>query len=111
MDLGLEGKVALVTGAARDVGREIATTLAREGAAVAINFRRSSAEAQALAQEIADGGGKASIYGADVADLAAVKAMVDAVAKDFGRLGILVDNAGLALRQRFVDSKPEDWHR
>jgi 3-oxoacyl-[acyl-carrier protein] reductase len=111
MDLGLEGKVALVTGAARDVGREVATTLAREGAAVAINFRRSAAEAKALAQEITDGGGRARAYGADVADLAAVKAMVDAVVKDFGRLDILVNNAGLALRQRFVESKPEDWHR
>jgi 3-oxoacyl-[acyl-carrier protein] reductase len=111
MDLGLEGKVALVTGASRDVGREIATTLAREGAAVAVNFNRSATEAQAVAREIAAGGGKAGVYGADVADLVAVTAMVDAVVRDFGRLDILVNNAGLARRQRFVETKPQDWHR
>jgi 3-oxoacyl-[acyl-carrier protein] reductase len=111
MDLSLAGKVALVTGAARDVGREIALTLAREGATVAINFRRSEGQAKALAQEIAAGGGKATICKADVADLAAVKAMVDGVIAEFGRLDILVNNAGLALRQRFIESKPEDWHR
>ena len=111
MDLGLKGKVALVTGAARDVGREIATTLAQEGAAVAINFHRSASDAKSAAQAIADDGGTAKTYGADVADFAAVTAMVDAVVKDFGRLDILVNNAGLALRQRFVETKPEDWHR
>ena len=100
-----------MTGAARDVGKEIATTLAREGAAVAINFRRSKAEAEAVVQEIRANGGKARSYGADVADLAAVGAMVESVVEDFGRLDILVNNAGLALRQRFVDSKPQDWHR
>src|SRR5262249_901254 len=75
------------------------------------NFHRSAAEAKTVAQEIVDGGGKAKTYGADVADLAAVKAMVDAVINDFGRLDVLVNNAGLALRRRFVETTPEDWHR
>jgi len=111
MDLGLNGKVALVTGAARDVGRQIALTLAAEGAAVAVNYHRSNADAEALVAEIAAGGGKAKAYRADVTDLAAVNAMVDAVVRDFGGLNIVVNNAGLALRQRFVETKPEDWRR
>jgi NAD(P)-dependent dehydrogenase (short-subunit alcohol dehydrogenase family) len=111
MDLGLNGKVALVTGAARDVGREIALTLAAEGASVAVNYHRSDADAEALVAEIAASGGRAKAYRADVADLAAVKVMVDAVVRDLGGLNIVVNNAGLALRQRFVETKPEDWRR
>jgi NAD(P)-dependent dehydrogenase (short-subunit alcohol dehydrogenase family) len=109
MDVGLNGKVALVTGAGRGVGREIAASLAREGAAVAINYRSSAADAESLVAEIAAAGGKAKPYAADVADFAAVKAMVDAIVKDFGGLNILINNAGLALRQRFVETKPADW--
>lgn len=111
MDLGLNGKVALVTGAARDVGREIALTLAAEGASVAVNYHSSDADAEALVAEIAASGGRAKAYRADVADLAAVKVMVDAVVRDLGGLNIVVNNAGLALRQRFVETKPEDWRR
>jgi len=111
MDLGLKGKVALVTGAGRDVGKEIAVTLAAEGAAVALNYRSSRAEAEAVVKEIVAKGGKAIAYQADVADFAAVKIMVDAIVKDLGGLNIVINNAGVALRQRFVDSKPEDWRR
>src|SRR4030095_8278299 len=68
-------------------------------------------EADTLVSEIAAKGIKAKAYKADVADFAAVKAMVDEVAKDFGALNILINNAGLALRQRFVETRPEDWHR
>ena len=111
MDLGLNGRVALVTGAARDVGREIALTLAAEGAAVAVNYRSSAAESDALVSEIAAKGGQAKAYQADVADFAAVQAMVAAVVNDFGGLNILINNAGLALRRRFVETTPEDWRR
>ena len=110
MDLGLNGKVALVTGAGRGVGREIALTLAREGASVAINYRSSAKDADALAGEITAAGGKAKAYRADVADFAAVAAMIGDVVKDFGALNILVNNAGLAKRQRFVETTPDDWH-
>jgi len=111
MELGLRGKVALITGGARDVGREIALTLAAEGAAVAINYRGSAQAAAALVSAIESRGGKAAAYQADISDDAAVRAMVDRIVADFGGLDILVNNAGLALRQRFVDSGPEDWHR
>jgi 3-oxoacyl-[acyl-carrier protein] reductase len=111
MDLGLRGKVAVVTGGASGVGREIALSLAAEGAHVAVNYRSSAKDAEALIGEIVAKGGNAKTYKADVADLAAVKAMVDEIVKDFGSLNILINNAGLAIRQRFLETKPEDWHR
>jgi 3-oxoacyl-[acyl-carrier protein] reductase len=111
MNLDLKGRVALVTGAARDVGREIALTLAAEGAAVAVNYRRSGEEAAALVSEIAAKGGAAKAYAADVADLTAVQNMVASVVKDFGGLNIVINNAGLAIRQRFTDTRPDDWKR
>jgi NAD(P)-dependent dehydrogenase (short-subunit alcohol dehydrogenase family) len=111
MDLALNGRVALVTGAARDVGREIAMTLAAEGAAVAVNYLSSAAEAEAVVAEITAKGGKAKAYKADVSDYTAVKGMVDAVVRDFGGLNILVNNAGFAKRQRFTDTTPDDWKK
>jgi NAD(P)-dependent dehydrogenase (short-subunit alcohol dehydrogenase family) len=111
MDLGMRGKIALVTGAARGVGREIALSLAAEGVSVAINYRSSAKEAETLVGEITAKGGKAKAYIADVSDFPAVKTMVDAVVKDFGNVNILINNAGVAIRQRFVETKPEDWRR
>jgi NAD(P)-dependent dehydrogenase (short-subunit alcohol dehydrogenase family) len=111
MDLHLAGKAALVTGGASGVGREIALALASEGAAVAVNYRRSGEAAQAIVAEIAARGGRAIACGADVADFAAVAAMVARVAQEFGRLDILVNNAGAAVRRRFADTTPEEWHR
>ena len=111
MDLGLKGKIALVTGATSGVGREIALSLAAEGAGVAVNYRSSGTDAESLVGEIAAKGGKAKAYRADVAELAAVKGMVADIVRDFGGINILINNAGLALRQRFVETKPDDWHR
>jgi NAD(P)-dependent dehydrogenase (short-subunit alcohol dehydrogenase family) len=111
MDLGLKGKVALVTGATSGVGREIALSLAAEGASVALNYRSSGADAEALVGEIAAKGGRAKTYRADVAEFAAVKGMVADIVRDFGGVNILINNAGLAQRQRFVETKPEDWRR
>lgn len=109
MDLGLKDKIALVTGAASGVGRAIAQSLAAEGASVAVNYRSSADEAAQIVAEIAKAGGRAKAYKADVADFAAVKSMVDAVVADFGGLNILINNAGLAKRQRFVETTPADW--
>jgi NAD(P)-dependent dehydrogenase (short-subunit alcohol dehydrogenase family) len=111
MDLGLKGKVALVTGATSGVGSEIARSLAAEGASVAVNFRSSPEEANALVGEIGAKGGKARAYQADVADFVAVKTMIGQVVQEFGGLNILINNAGLALRRRFLETTPDDWRR
>jgi 3-oxoacyl-[acyl-carrier protein] reductase len=111
MDLALKGRVALVTGGASGVGREVALALAAEGAAVAVNYRRSEEDAAAVVGAIEAAGGRAMALRADVADLAAVEAMVSEVAATFGGLDILVNNAGLALRRPFREQTPEDWRR
>ena len=111
MKLGLEGKVALVTGGARDVGREIALGLAAEGAAVVVNYHGSKAGAEAVVADIRGRGGKALAIGCDIASLEAVKAMVAQTVAEFGGLNILVNNAGLVIRKRFADSTPEEWRR
>ena len=111
MNFSLAGKVALVTGAARDVGGEISRTLAALGATVAINYNSSADKAEALVREIEVAGGAAKTYRADVADYDAVKVMAAAVAADFGTIDILVNNAGVAERERFLDTGPADWKR
>jgi 3-oxoacyl-[acyl-carrier protein] reductase len=111
MKLGLDGRIALVTGAARDVGREIALALAAEGAAVAVNYNSSTEAANALIDEIKAKGGRAIACKADIADLAAVRNMVERTARELGGLDILINNAGLVIRKRFVDTSPEEWRR
>lgn len=111
MDMLLKGKVALVTGAARDVGREIAMSLAAEGASVAVNYNGSHEGAEAVVADILKAGGQAKAYKSDVSNFAEVEAMVAKVVSDFGGLNIVVNNAGIALRNRFVDTKPEEWKK
>ncbi len=111
MNYGLQGKVAIVTGAARDVGREVALTLAAEGAIVAVNCHKSREGAEGVVREIEQAGGKARVYPADVSSYDAVHEMVDKVAADWGRIDILVNNAGLVLRKRFLTTTPADWTR
>jgi 3-oxoacyl-[acyl-carrier protein] reductase len=89
----LSGRVALVTGASRNIGRAIACALAASGAAVVVNARRSREQADAVAEEIRAAGGQALAVVADVADGAAVAGMVAAAVDRFGRLDILVNNA------------------
>ncbi|HSF22064.1 MAG TPA: SDR family NAD(P)-dependent oxidoreductase, partial [Burkholderiales bacterium] len=91
----LAGKVALVTGASRNIGRAIALALAAGGAAVAVNSRASKEDAGKVAQEIRAAGGKAEVFMADIVDAKAVNAMVDAIVKRFGRLDLLVLNASV----------------
>jgi NAD(P)-dependent dehydrogenase (short-subunit alcohol dehydrogenase family) len=109
MQTNLNGKVALVTGGGRDVGGDIARSLAAEGAIVAVNYSRSQAEAEAVVRSIEATGGKAKAYKADISDNVQVKAMVAAVKSDFGTVDVLINNAGYVKYQRFVDSTPEDW--
>ncbi len=108
----LHGKVALVTGAARGVGRQIAQALSAAGATVAVNYLASRPHAEALVTEItAAGGGGARAFAADVADYSAVRAMVDDIVDEYGRLDVLVNNAGFVKPRLFVETTPEDWQR
>jgi NAD(P)-dependent dehydrogenase (short-subunit alcohol dehydrogenase family) len=111
MHFGLEGKVALVTGGARDVGREIALGLAAEGASVVVNYHGSKAPAESVVDEIKAAGGKALAIGCDIANRQAVDDMVARTVAEFGGLNILINNAGLVIRRRFADSHPEEWRR
>lgn len=91
----LEGRVALVTGASRNIGRAIALALADAGAAVVVNARASREEAQAVVAEIERGGGRAMAHLADVSDEGAVNAMAQAALARFSRLDVLVNNAAI----------------
>lgn len=89
-----EGKVALITGGGTGIGRATALQLGAQGAALAVNYSRSRQEAEATAAELRGRGGRAIALQADVADDAQVRAMVAAVVAEFGRLDLLVNNAG-----------------
>jgi 3-oxoacyl-[acyl-carrier protein] reductase len=95
--MGLDGQAALVTGASRGIGRAIALRLARDGAAVCVNYRNRADEAEAVVEEIHAAGGCAIAARADVGDARQVGAMVERAAGELGPLTILVNNAGIAL--------------
>lgn len=109
MEMQLKNRVALVTGGTRDVGRQIALTLAAEGATVAVHYRGSADEAEGVIAEIRKAGGKAKAFQADVANAAQVKSMIQGIVSEFGGLNILVNNAGLAIRKPFKETTPEEW--
>ena len=90
----LEGKVALVTGASRGIGRAIAEELAARGAKVVVNYHSSSGAAEEVVQAIADKGGSAIVIQADVSDFAAAQNLVKSTIDAFGQIDILVNNAG-----------------
>lgn len=96
--MGLEGRVALVTGGGRGIGRAISLALAGEGAAVAVNYRRDEEAARETVAEIERMGGRAKAYMASVDDFEQDRAMVEQVIADFGYIDILVNNAGIASR-------------
>jgi 3-oxoacyl-[acyl-carrier protein] reductase len=105
----LTGKVAIVTGAGRNIGRAIALALADGGASVVVNARSNRAEAESVAREIEAAGGKALVHIGDVADAAAVEAMADAAARHFGRIDILVNNAALRREKPFAEMDYAEW--
>jgi len=109
MSLSLKGKVALVTGAGRDVGRAIALTLAEEGAIVAVNYSKSAEAAHTVVADIVTAGGQARAWGADIGNFDSTKAMVDEIVATFGSIDIVVNNAGVAQRARFLDTTTEQW--
>jgi 3-oxoacyl-[acyl-carrier protein] reductase len=94
----LDGQVALVTGASRGLGRAIAARLAREGAAVCVNYRASSAEAEILMKEIRNAGGRAIAVQADLGEPAQIQPMIDRVHQELGPVSILMNNAGVLAR-------------
>ena len=105
----LEGRVALVTGAGRNIGRAIALDLAAAGAAVVVNARSNRAEAEAVATEIAAFGGRAAVALGDVTDTDAVAGMVRAALDTFGRLDILVNNAAIRREMPFAEMDFASW--
>jgi 3-oxoacyl-[acyl-carrier protein] reductase len=107
----LAGKVALVTGAGRNIGRAIALALADAGAKVAVNVRASRDEGQGVVDEISAQGGEAMLVVADVTRRAEVDAMIEAVAGRCGRLDILVNNAAIRHEAAFADMPYTEWRR
>jgi 3-oxoacyl-[acyl-carrier protein] reductase len=105
----LAGKVAVVTGAGRNIGRAIALALADGGASVVVNVRLNQAEADKVVGEIKAAGGKAVSVLGDVADPKVAQAMADAAMKSFGRIDILVNNAALRRENSIVDMTYNEW--
>jgi 3-oxoacyl-[acyl-carrier protein] reductase len=105
----LDGKVALVTGAGRNIGRAIALHLARDGATVVVNGRSDRAAIEAVAGEIVAMGGKALAHLADVSDPHAVARMAEFAAARLGGIDIAVSNAGLRRQTPFLDMSFEEW--
>ena len=108
-DLG--GRVALVTGGSRGIGAAVAVALADAGAAVAVNYRERAEEANKVVAAITAKGGRAIAVAADVSQGAAVKAMVEQIAKDLGPIDILVNNAGIAIVRGLDELTEDDFDR
>lgn len=107
--MSLQGNVALVTGGSRGIGRAVCLELARQGAAVAVNYAGNSAAAEETVEQCRALGVEAEAFRADVADPAACDALVAAVKERFGRLDILVNNAGIARDGLLMTAKEEDF--
>jgi 3-oxoacyl-[acyl-carrier protein] reductase len=107
--MGLEGQVALVTGASRGIGRAISLALAAEGASVAVNYRSGRPEAQELVQQIEAAGGKAVPIQGDVADFGQATETIKQTIDGLGGLDILVNNAGIAKNALIFNMEPSDW--
>jgi len=106
-----ENRTVLITGASRGIGAATARAFAAEGYSVAINYLKSGDSAEALKAEISERGGYAEIFRADVADAASVNDMIRAVINKFGKIDVLVNNAGIAEQRLFTDITSEAWDR
>jgi glucose 1-dehydrogenase len=107
----LEGKVAIVTGASSGIGYAIAQLFAKHGAAVAINYLAHADEAKRLVEEVEAAGGRAIALKGDVSDAGDVEALVATTVKTFGRLDVLVNNAGIEQHTPLLEIGEEDWDR
>ena len=105
----LRGRTALVTGGSRGIGAAIARSLAEAGAAVAVNYRERAGEANALVKAIAKEGGRAMAIAADVSQSDAVARMVQRVKSELGSIGILINNAGVAITRDIQDLSEADF--
>lgn len=105
----LNGKVALVTGAGRGIGRQIALTLAEQGAAVIVNYNGSREKAEKTAAEIEENGGTAMVFGCNVADTAACGEMIREIIGKYGRIDILVNNAGITRDNLLMRMSEEEF--
>jgi 3-oxoacyl-[acyl-carrier protein] reductase len=106
----LKGKVALVTGGGRGIGRAISLALGHAGCDVAINYHRRKEDAESAAQEVLRMGSRATVVQADVSQRTEVEAMVQFVERDLGPVEILVNNAGIARVQKIEEIREEDWN-
>jgi len=105
----LAGKVAIVTGASRGIGKAIALHLATEGAKVVVNYAQSSAAADQVVAEIVAAGGEAVAKQADIAQGDQVEDLIDSTKKAWGSVDVLVNNAGITRDTLLLRMKPEDW--
>lgn len=105
----LAGKVAVITGASRNIGRAIALTVADAGAAVVVNARVSKTEAASVAKEIEGRGGRAAVHMADVSDERMVSGLVNSAISRFGRLDIMICNAAIRLDRPVLETSYEDF--
>ena len=105
----LENKVAVVTGSSSGIGEAIALAFAAEGAAVVVNYSRHEDAAQKVLDKIDEAGGKGLVVGADVSDPKEVEAMVQQAVGTFGRLDIMVNNAGMERKMPFLETPFEVW--
>jgi NAD(P)-dependent dehydrogenase (short-subunit alcohol dehydrogenase family) len=109
MKIGLQGRVALVTGAAKRIGRAVAVRLASEGADVIIHYHRSKSEADDAVAEIAKLGRRSTALQADLGNVAEIKRMFQSAAEQFGRLDILVNSAANFLPAHLADTTEKTW--
>ncbi len=111
MNIDLSGKVALVTGGGRGIGRACCLALAEAGAAVAVNYSASKEAAEEVKAEIEKAGGRAETYQADVSSFEEVQKMFEGIKEAFGTLDILVNNAGVIKDTLLLRMKPADWEK
>ena len=111
MQIDLKDKVALVTGGARGIGREISLILAGAGAQMIINYNKSKEQAESLLQEINRHGDRAEVFQADISNPEAVQALFEHIRKKVSRLDVLVNNAGVIRDNLLLSTELSDWDR